>query len=132
MLKEIAICQGASYTLIIIVQHPGYITEVWRALVTLSVCPPRSLRPRSFYCLEIGEKSKVLYNINSKMVEIRATFVVQGSSMAWVLPTCNNIGCGNRHNKGLGLKPKKNPGTGIYQYSIRYKTEESLINCQCN
>ena len=46
MSKEIAIslCQVANYTLIIIVQHQGYITEVRRALVPSSGCLPPCIK----------------------------------------------------------------------------------------
>ena len=42
MLTEVAmcLCQVATYTLILIVQHQGYITEVRRAFAPLSSCPP--------------------------------------------------------------------------------------------
>ena len=40
MLREVAMCQGATYTLILIVQHQGYITEVRRAFAPLFGCPP--------------------------------------------------------------------------------------------
>ena len=36
-------------------QMPGYTADSWKA-------------PRTFYCLEIGEKSKVLYNKKKKVV----------------------------------------------------------------
>ena len=48
MLTEVAmcLCQVATYTLILIVQHQGYITEVRRALVPSSGCPP--------HCIEVA------------------------------------------------------------------------------
>jgi hypothetical protein len=36
--------QGATYTLILIVQHQGYITEARRAFAPLSGCPPPCIK----------------------------------------------------------------------------------------
>ena len=46
MLTEVAmcLCQGATYTLILIVQHQGYITEVRRAFAPSSGCPPPCIK----------------------------------------------------------------------------------------
>ena len=92
MLKEIAICQGASYTLIIIVQHPGYISEVQRALVTLSRCPPPCIKVAGSPSL--GSTGALTFSLHGWLKTVQ-TFLVGHSQIKCIIAedkkTFNNL-----------------------------------------
>ena len=80
MLKEIAIClcQVASYTLIIIVQYQGYITEVRTGLVLSSGCPPPCIKVA---CSPSRESNGVLTFSLGGWLKTMQTFLVRYSQI---------------------------------------------------